>query len=271
MDFKTFLKRITPPILLDLYRRPYRGCVWEGIYTHYRDVPSAGEGFDSDVWVNALRASTEVLATSKSCGTIPTGLTGERALLPLLASLVCTNSGKVKILDFGGGMGVDYIYVTSCLAECRSINYHIIESKRVCQAAVSLFGDDNRIRFHTSLPDDLSELDIVYIRSALQYVEDYRGLINKFADYKPVYFLYVDLSTGDIPTYASAQHNVRGSIIPYWFINVGEIIDLMAARGYGLIFKKVAEGECDQRNFPKPYRLKHTRNFLFARNLSNAR
>jgi hypothetical protein len=84
------------------------------------------------------------------------------------------------------------------------------------------------------------------------------------AEYQPQFFLFVDLASGDIPTYATAQKNIQGSVFPYWFINAREIVDLMADLGYKLIFRGLQDREFDQNNFSETYRLKRACNLLFA-------
>lgn len=241
--------------------------MWEGIYRHYRDVPITGQRFDGDTWIGKTQAYTRrVLDSSKKYGAIPTEVTGEHMLLPLVASLACQESGgKVSLLDFGGGMGIAYIHLISSLVNCRSIDYHIVEREGICEGGARLFEDDKRIHFYPAIPAGLSGLNIVYISSALQYVEDYPSLLKTLSALGAKYFLFVKLSAGDFPTYATAQKNVPGTTLPYWFINVGEIIEIMAAGGYSLIYKSALEQEYDQSNFPDEYRLGRTCNLLFTR------
>ncbi len=227
----------------------------------------AGAGFDSEIWIQKTRAYTErVIAASRNDGAIPKDVAGEYLLLPLLASLVCKASGgKVRILDFGGGMGVSFVHLTSCLVDCQSINYHVVEREGICEGGAQLFEHDERIRFSARLPPRLPELDIVYLSSALQYVEDYGTLLKTLAGYEAEYFFLGKLSAGDIPTYATAQMNVPGTIIPYWFINVNEVIEILASCNYSLIYKSTLEQEYDQSNFPEEYRIGRTCNLLFSR------
>jgi putative methyltransferase (TIGR04325 family) len=272
MSIARFVRRITPPVLFDIFHRSPRrseeaGNLWEGIYPHYRDVPVAGQRFDGETWVGKTLAYTErILASSRQAGTIPTELVGEHMLLPLLVSLVCREAGeKVSILDFGGGMGIAYAHLKGSLVNCRSIDYHVVEREGICEGGARLFEDDERIHFYPEIPAGLSDLDIVYISSALQYVEDYPSLLKRLSAFGARYFLFVKLSAGDFPTYATAQKNVPGTTLPYWFINVGEIIEIMAAGGYSLIYKSALEQEYDQSNFPEEYRLGRTCNLLFSR------
>jgi putative methyltransferase (TIGR04325 family) len=270
MNIMKLIKGITPPILLDIYRshklRVHRKYTWNGIYPHYRDVPITGESYyDSDMAANGtLRKTKNLLTTSKQYGTIPTGVTDEYTLLPLVASLVCADSGTVRILDFGGGLGVAYIHLVSSIAKCCTVDYHIVEIKKMCEVRGGvLFKNDDRIQFHTSLPD-LSEIDIVYMNSVLQYIEDYAGLLKALCAYQARYFLFVKLSASDIPTYATGQKNMPLPI-PYWFVNVNEIIKIMSESGYLLIFKGALEREYNQDNFPEEYRVGCACNLLFSR------
>jgi putative methyltransferase (TIGR04325 family) len=268
MSIAGFVRRITPPVLLDIFKRGQAGGnIWEGIYPHHRDVPIAGQRFDGETWIGKTQAYTEqILTSSKKYGTIPTEVTGEHMLLPLLASLACQDSGgSVRILDFGGGMGIAYIHLISSLVNCDSIDYHVVEREGICEGGARLFEDDKRIHFYPELPTELPDLDIVYMSSALQYVEEYPSLLKTLCAFGAKYFLFVKLSAGDFPTYATAQKNVPGTTLPYWFINVGEIIGVMAAGGYSLLYKSALEQEYDQSNFPEEYRLGRTCNLLFSR------
>lgn len=57
-----------------------------------------------------------------------------------------------------------------------------------------------------------------------------------------------------------------GMTLPYWFLNVSEVIGIMAEHGYALIYKNAAaEDSYDQSNFPEAYRLGYACNLLFAR------
>jgi putative methyltransferase (TIGR04325 family) len=269
MNIKKLIMWLTPPLLLEIYKsykQGFRGgYIWEGVYQHYRDVPISGDGYNSERIVKDTFARTQRLLTSfKQYGTVPLDMTDEHNLLPLLASVVCSKSGHVIILDLGGGMGADYIRLTSSL-ECCSIDYHIVETSKMCEGGELLFRGDDRVHFHSSLPSALPVIDIVYLSSVLQYIEDYAGLLKSLCAYRPRYFLFVKLSAGDIPTYATVQKNLPDAKLPYWFLNLREVIRIMLAGGYSLIFKGALEREYDQDNFPTVYRLGRACNLLFVR------
>lgn len=271
MSFKHWVKRLAPPLLTDLYRTfKQRGVsspyVWEGVYRHYRDVPRSGAGYDSDRLVkDTIAHARTLLAACQEPHTIPTRVTSEHSLLPLLVSVICQGSSGVRVLDFGGGMGAAYVHVVHSVLSCGVVDYHVVDTAVVSQAGARLFGNDRRVHFHDSLPDHVDGLDIVHVSSALQYIEDYAGLLRRLCAYRPRYVLFVKLSSGDMPTYATAQRNLPGTTLPYWLINVHEIIALMSESGYSLIFKGALEKDYNQDNFPAEYRLGRACNLLFSR------
>jgi putative methyltransferase (TIGR04325 family) len=272
MRFSRFVKQLitsmSQSVKKDRRQTEFKGNVWEGIYSHYRDVPATGEGFDGEVWVERTAAYTKrILDLSKSHRTVSTEVVNEHLLLPLLVSLICKQAKEtVKILDFGGGMGVTFIHLARSLTACPSFKYYVVERERVCEEGSRLLQHDERINFCPELPAELPDLDVVYISSALQYIEDYKSILKALSAYQPKYFLFTKLSAGDFPTYATAQKNVQGSVVAYWFININEVVEIMSEYGYSLLYKSALEQTYDQENFPEEYRMGQTCNLLFSRN-----
>ena len=276
MDIKTFIKQFIQPILLELYRACrnsiYPRYIWEGMYPHFRDVPAIGPGFSSVNWINAAIAHTQkMIAVSNNYGSVPTEVVEEYVFLPMLAAIACRrNGGKLRILDFGGGVGISYVHLLSSLVECPVIDYHIVELEWACQAGSRLFKHDGRIHFHRSLPSDLTEVDILHMNSVLQYIEDYVGLLKTLCVYQARYFLIGDLTAGDFPTYASAQKNMPGTVIQHWFLNMNEVVEIMKQGGYSLICKGAITDVYNLDGLPEGYRLDggRTCTLLFERSHS---
>ena len=120
---------------------------------------------------------------------------------------------------------------------------------------------------HTSLPGDVGDIDIVYVESVLQFVEDWAGLLGTLCACQARYVLLSDLPAGDFPSYATALNNMPGSLIPEWFLNVNEILETMAQSGYTLIFRSTQQAVYRQGNFPEELKLPggHCSALLFAR------
>jgi putative methyltransferase (TIGR04325 family) len=262
------LERWIPPVLLDWYRSSRgkrRGFAWEGVYRHYRDVPARGSGFASEHWIKETLAYTRSLMyPSEGLVQDQAGIFREESFLALLISIHAAVGIKtVRVVDFGGGMGNAYIHFRNNSVIGSNVEYHIVENEPVCDAGRDLLLDDPRVHFHSSLPAGLTGVDIVYICSALQYIEDYPGLLKALCAYRPKYFLFVKLSAGDIPTYATEQRNLPGIVLPYWFLNAGEIRRIMEENGFRLIYRCLQDREYDQGNFPPECRLGRAWNLLF--------
>jgi hypothetical protein len=75
----------------------------------------------------------------------------------------------------------------------------------------------------------------------------------------------VNTSVGDIPTYVTAQRNVPGSVIAYWFLATSEVVNAMRSLGYAE--RRAVDSSRRLTGFavPRRYRLAHARNLLFER------
>lgn len=273
MDFKALGKALLPPVAVDVYRRFFRpfykdGYLWRGVYESFTEVPERGRGYDSELWIASRVAQMAHLNASYAMGGAPPLSQGFRyAALGLLASLVLEAKGLVRILDLGGALGIGYQQIQRSLnAPPGKIDYYVVDSERSVQEGERLFGGDSSIHFLSSLHPRLEGVDIVFLSGALQYVSDFRGMISVLAEYRAPHVLLTYLSAGDVPTYASAQVNLRQSVLAAWFINLEELKLGMARAGYHLVYRVSAEPEdrIDMRNFPETHRLEYMTNLLFA-------
>jgi hypothetical protein len=77
-----------------------------------------------------------------------------------------------------------------------------------------LVSADPRISFHESLDESVGNIDIVFLSGVLQYIRDYKGTLKVLAGLRPSFILMTYISAGNIPTFASSQVNLRGSVLP---------------------------------------------------------
>ncbi|MBV8879492.1 MAG: methyltransferase, TIGR04325 family [Planctomycetaceae bacterium] len=205
---------------------------WEGAYRSFAEVPVRGPGFDGDAWLQQLRDDRarveDALRRGGSAASPP-----DPELLALAAPL-----SRVRVVDFGGGGGVSFLQLAAALPASTVLDYRIVERAPVCDDGNAHFKNDARLRFHPEIGEALGRPDIVYIRTALQYLEDYRGVLGKLLDLQPKHLLLTNFSGTTAPTFATAQINQKGSTIPYLFINFPELDAFLGSRGYASTRRK---------------------------------
>jgi len=237
--------------------------MWSGIYANFDEVPVVGAGFEGRRFGEQTQEATRLLIEETRKQRLPKQTTCQNSLLPLLGVIAGQRNGKVSILDFGGGTGTAFVHMLASTPPSLEIKFDVIETPSTCELGEQLFSDESRINFHTALPERDNQFDIVHISSALQYVTDYRETLVDLCRFKAQYFLLANLSAAAIPTYATAQRVYNDMVVPYWFLNLNEVIDIMKSESYRLLWKAAVEREYMQANFPPEYRLGRTCNLLF--------
>ena len=272
MNLKQYLRLLAPPLAVELYHRLRPQKVWEGVYSSFREIEIDGEGFDGDLYPGLVEKEVRRLVDELTKGgTVPDILRGENSLLPLLVAAISAGrnlNNRIKILDFGGGSGITYLFLKNSINNLDNVEYHIVDYDKVSRPGRLIFKEDSRLFFHTELPENLTDITIIYINSVLQYIEDYPSLLKKLCSFKPEYFLFVRLSAGDIPTFVTKQVNLPGFCTPYKFLNIDDFIAAMNQLGYTLGFKSSGDTDYYQNNLPSPYRLGRNCNLLFIREKS---
>jgi putative methyltransferase (TIGR04325 family) len=263
---RAVLKRLCPPVLVDLARRKTlfpKWTTWEGIYPQLGDVPGKTGAYDSsdrvEEFVTHTRTSIDALKAGKPQHP------GWHQPLALLAGSLMRGQNRLKVLDLGGGVGLAYVQLLSALHCNVELRYIVVELENMCRAGRQLFGDDSRIEFYRELPSDAGHLDVVYASSVLPYVDDYVAAVQRLVGLKASYLLFTQLAAGDFPTYAATQLNLPGQVLPYRFLNIDELIRLVTAGGYSCVYTAEAGPVYDQRNYPPAYRLGRMKTLLFVR------
>lgn len=234
---------------------------WRGVYPRLADVPTLKPEFGDGLIAEMAAATRSAQAAAR------TGLKPYlwHEALALVAGLTASPQHGLRVLDFGGGLGTGYLQLATSLPPDVRMDYHIVDNAQMCAAGRALFSGDPRIRFSTSLPTPGTEApDIVYANSVLQYIEDYAGQLRALAAFGAPQLLLGRLAAGACPTFATQQVNVPGQLLPYWFLNVAEVTEILAGAGYRLVCDELTERTYDQSNLPATHRVEKFRNMLFV-------
>lgn len=234
--------------------------IFSGVYKSFKDAPSSGSGFSGDGWIESSKEKLNKIISENEEHLI------YQNLLPFLATIAVSKK-KLKILDFGGGIGTTYLAVSKNLPKT-SFGYHIVDIGRVCEEGRKIFKKDKRVFFHRKMPN-IGGVDIVYIGSSLQYVDEWKKKLAQLASYEPRYFLFDDLHAGVIPTFVTLQ-KYYSSKIPCWFFNSDEVVSTMKKLNFDLVFKSKQRinyfgvvQKIPMSNLPKKYRIDDTMCLLF--------
>lgn len=243
--------------------------IWEGVYTGFREVPADGAGFSSAAWSEKSLARLRELRAPEAAA-VPQAVAYSSTLLHAVAALALAESPRLKVLDFGGGLGLTYASLLKAAGDPKNVEFHVVENPEVCAAARREFAGDARVSFHETLPE-LAGVDIVHAQSSLQYIEDWKGLLGRLAAYGARRMILTDVPAGEFSTFASAQ-NYYGSRIPCWFFNAAEFIAALDAAGYRAILRTRFLGpylgrwqDHPMENFPADRRVGRSCSFLLER------
>lgn len=250
--------------------------VWEGIYDNFQHASSnaTGPGFNGDIWLKrSIHTANECLDALKMNKPIPFFYKQRSTLLAPIAAMMLENTEKLRILDFGGGLGIGYMILTESIPwQSERISYTIIEIPQICEAGRRLFIGNNGITYLASLPLE-GEFSLLYSASALQYIEDWQAVIKSLSNYGAKYILLSDVFAGSISTFVTLQ-NYYGNRIRHWFFNFKELLDTFSLNGYQLIMKSFVnsrtlgvEGILPMDNFPQSHRLEQSSHLLLKRSL----
>jgi putative methyltransferase (TIGR04325 family) len=246
--------------------------IWEGIYPDFQSAmaDANGAGFNSGVYrARSLQAAHECLTALNSEQPIPVFHKQRSTHLPIAVAMMLGYKKRVKVLDFGGGLGIGYMTIAESMpVDLKRIHYSIVEVEEVCQSGMSLH--EGKI-FYTSKLPATGKIDLIHAASSLQYIEHWKDLIANFAALKPDYILLSDVFAGSIKSYCSLQ-NYYESKIPHWFLNLNELLETLDRNGYRLAMKSYvtsrrlnAEDILPMENFPEDSRLTQTLHLLLQK------
>lgn len=245
--------------------------IWEGVYQEWSEAPLVGDAFNNEKWLSDQVAHTVVEIDGLAEDGIAACAESRDYILPLVASLSMQKGRVLRILDFGGGMASSYSLVMGTVPGSRAIEFHVVESRSICECGRAKLGSRTNLFFHTEMPSQGLDFDIVHAGRSMQYVDDWRGLLGSFAESNPKHILLAGLLAGDITPFVTVQ-NYYGCKIPVRFLNRDEVVSAMSALGYRLVYQALhfskrlgKEGPLPMGNFPPQNRLVHPCQLLFQR------
>jgi putative methyltransferase (TIGR04325 family) len=242
----------------------YFGITYTGVYGSFEEVRRA---HPSTPYHNDDSEQSEIAITKAKVQRFAEGLppSDEPGLARLnVAPLFISGlpQTEVHVLDIGGGTGATWLDLTySCTG--KKVSLTVFDLPEMVEIGSDVLGRFPEITLTSEMPMEGS-FDIAHIGAALQYFEDYRGLLAQVAKLAPEYIIIADTTMGDAPTFAAAQVNMFPRIIPRWVFNRDEVVGLLA--GYDLIHRSINHsGPHNFANYPLPQSGSHHWNLILKR------
>ena len=114
------------------------------------------------------------------------------------------------------------------------------KSSKNLEEANIFFEDNNELSFFSKI-EKIKNVDIVYIRSSLQYVENWEKTVNQIISLKPEYVVFSHLAAGDINESFLTVQLWGNQEIPYWVIKEKDLKNIFLNNDYVLESKNVSE------------------------------
>lgn len=204
---------------------------FKGIYKHYDDVPISGFGFNTESWINESFTLSNNIINSPDYNKT-------HKLLPMIVNSKFSKTNQIKIIDFGGNIGMDYQNL-KLLCKNYIFKYFIIETNETCIYASKFkqLNDSIFISYNNFKTEFDNQIDICYCNSSLQYVNNYENILIKFASLNPKFIVFERLSIGNHQTFFTCQTNI-GGCIPYCVINNNKFKNFLITLGYDIIYEE---------------------------------
>lgn len=187
---------------------------------------------------------------------------------------------NVKILDFGSGALDIYFELNSIINVYSKFNKKKIRKKIVIDF-VELpeilkiykkidFSKNFKVNLNNEIPVK-KKFDIIHISNSLHYVDEPADFIKKIISMNAKYIILNSTKIGENKKFISIQ-KFYDYKIPLWFFNLSELVKKFKPK-YELIFvsnylhKYLGKyTEIQMKNFPKKFRIDHTKTLILKKN-----
>lgn len=249
-----FFKSICPPIILDFFKKN-SGYIFKAQWEY---VP---KGFETDIrsrgWdvqsIVDLQVEKWEIFKREVLSTKPLGINHESSdqnnVFDMMAhntllsygyvlSLAANNKMKVKVLDWGGGIGHYGIVGQSLLKPTQvELDYYCYDLAKFCDAGKKL--NPNFTYFSEVNYIENSAFDLIIASSSLWYERDWKMMVKKLANSTDGYLYITRMNfISNTPSYVAIQ---RPSMLGYkteylcWILNENELIEFTQNLGFEFV------------------------------------
>lgn len=264
---KQIIKKITPPILLDIFRRRISKYGFFGDFLTWKDAINASTGYNTNEIIKKVKHSLLKVKSGKAIYERDSVLFDKiHYSWPLLTGLLWIASqrgNRLNLIDFGGSLGSSYFQNRKFLMHLKELKWNIIEQKKMVECGKKYF-ENEYLKYYINLDDCIKEQnpDIIILSSSLQYIEKPYSLIRKIINNK-FDFIIIDRTpfiedNKDRLTVQKVSPKIYKANYPAWFFSETKFLKYFEGR-YELVEEFDALGK-DSANIPSRYK-----GFIFRR------
>ena len=243
MKIKFLIKKITPPIIIDVIRLIHnRKYGWFGNFKTWEEAQKFSTGYSAPEIIAKVRESALKVKNGEAKYERDSVIFDEiQYSWPLLAGLMYAAAklgGVLKVLDFGGSLGSTYFQNKKFLDSLKDIVWCVVEQKHYVDVGKVDF-EDSRLKFYYDVESCIKEQNpnALVLSSVMQYLEK----PYQFLDYilkSNFEFVIVDR------TPFSFKEQIKLQIVPpwiykasypCWFFEKEKFLDIFQGYGYKVI------------------------------------
>jgi len=261
--------------------RSQRTHVWAGVYRTIQEAAldarrasgasrsSSGRrssSFEQQRWV---QHQIEEARELREDGNRPGASRG--ILKEVLAGYLVGHFTPISIMDFGGGLALEFLRLQAARLPMKNIRFCVIETPTICRVGKAFFRFEDRVSFRSTLPRAGRRINIFHAANSLHYVLNWKTFLARALSLKPELLVLPGVMAGPIPTFGSLQ-SYYGNRLPVWFWNEDEFISVVEGLGYDCVFRNQAEAryfgrvrDLPMSNFPRSHRLRRKCDLVFRR------
>jgi len=277
---RRILRQLIPPIFFTVWRKltgkpagPQRPVTFDGMYPTLAAVPIQADKaiYENPEILGLLRAEVEddlaFLKSYTQCMPPQINTSESPMLLPQLVATVAEQEKRtIRVLDFGGGLGTAYRNCIRMLPASVQYEFIIVELPDMVDIGNDVFADYANVTFCEDLAAvSGGDIDIVNIGSSLEYIEEYKALLDSLNGFKAKHVLFTDMFFYGGETYATRQKNFAAADSFYWMFGFPEIEAIMQAGGYRQIYASANLEIQTFANVPEDRQIPNSSNVLFLR------
>jgi putative methyltransferase (TIGR04325 family) len=234
---KEALRAITPPFLVNLYRKSTQRYGWFGNYPTWQDALKDATGYNSEVIAEKVLASALRVKRGDAAYERDSVLFDKvEHAWPVLAGLLWVsqcNNGTLNVLDVGGGYGSSYVQNRKFLSSLKEMSWNIVEQEKFVKLGKEHFESD-QLRFYNDLDECMKQqpVNVALLSCVLPYLERPYEFLGRLFSYRipTIIFDRMPFMPGAQPhriTLHAVDPAIYAATIPTHIFNESEFLGAM--------------------------------------------